>query len=110
MMKQDGWQPIFWSPFIMFPGFGMIWLTPETLKANREGMDMNQRGQRTRTNLSVRLRDTFVSSLQLLKIRDVALLIPGASLTLPVATITLGVKLRYLPIRYGLTLEQSGSE
>ncbi|KUI61057.1 hypothetical protein VP1G_08216 [Cytospora mali] len=123
MMQRSVWVPVVLSPAIMAFGCLLIFLIPETLNTRQNityrslrpaHPTFSTRVQRyiahniEPTSRWSRFRDSCFSMIDLLKTRDVVLLLPGASLMIPVATITLGITLRYLPIRFGWTLTGTG--
>lgn len=128
-MTYSVWIPILVSPAIMTVGGILICLIPETMdtkhttfnNARRKVTPNFPRGPTftarvhkhtpeaiTTPSRWARLRDSLRSTARLLRSRDILALIPSASLTIPVATVTMGITLRYIPIRFGWTLEQTG--
>lgn len=128
-MAYSVWIPILVSPAIMTVGGILICLIPETLDtrhntfntARRKVTPNYPRGPTfsdrvhkhtpeamTKPSRWARLRDSLRSTARLLRSRDILALTPSASLTIPVATVTMGITLRYIPIRFGWTLEQTG--
>lgn len=55
-----------------------------------------------------RARDAIHATARLCRARDVQLLLPCASLVVPVVTVTTDMVLRYVPARFGWTLAQAG--
>lgn len=55
-----------------------------------------------------RVRDTAQDTLRLLRTGDVKLLLPCASLVVPVVTVGMNITLRYVPVRFGRTLAEAG--
>lgn len=118
MMKHSTWLPILVSPAFMLIGCSLVLLIPETLDTTQRDQVVSStpptpsaRAQQNASQTiepSSRLRASFASALRLLKIGDVALLLPGASLMIPAATVTMAIALRYMPIRFGWTLAQAG--
>lgn len=129
MMTYSVWIPILVSPAIMALGGTLICLIPETLPTRRNSLSNRRRKVTpsickpvtftdrvhkhvpdtiTTPSRWTRLRDSLASTARLLKSRDTLALIPSASLTIPVATVTMGITLRYIPIRFDWTLEQTG--
>lgn len=123
-MSYSVWLPIIVSPAIMATGGLAITMVPETLEMRpiREESRASTQpstptfSRRARRYAQVfdastpwtRLRDSVEATFRLLKTRHVKLLIPTASLTIPVATVTMGIVLRYMPLRFGWTLAQTG--
>lgn len=128
-MTYSVWIPILVSPAIMALGGIFICLIPETLgtrhkefsNARRKATPSIRRDPTftdriykhapqaiTTPSRWSRLRESLSSTTHLLKSRDILALTPSASLTIPVATVTIGITLRYMPIRFGWTLEQTG--
>ncbi|KAI3395476.1 hypothetical protein diail_1262 [Diaporthe ilicicola] len=129
MMTYSVWTPILVSPAVMSLGGLFICLIPETLEKRQKPLDNVRRkvtpsiptaaalpgrvitsapeASVTTTRWS-RFHTSVSSTIQMLKSRDILALIPSASLTIPVATVTIGIMLRYMPIRYGWTIEQTG--
>ena len=134
MMTYSVWIPILVSPAIMALGGMLICLIPETLKPRPNSFSKPRRGAKpnickpitftsrvhkhaskhapkakpTPSSRWTRLHESLASTARLLKSRDTLALIPSATLTIPVATVTIGITLRYIPIRFGWTLEQTG--
>jgi hypothetical protein len=132
MMAYSAWAPILVSPAIMVLGGGLLCLIPETLDTRHNDSFTNARRRATPrishpvtftdrvykhappepmtapSSRWTRLRGSLGSSACLLKSRDTLALIPSATLAIPVATVTMGITLRYMPIRFGWTLEQTG--
>ncbi|KAG6358864.1 hypothetical protein INS49_012383 [Diaporthe citri] len=129
MMAHFVWLPILVSPAIMTLGGILISLIPETLDMRHDAFGNTRRKVTpsvprapTFTNRVhkhtpeaiktpsrwTRFRESLISTIRLLKSRDILALTPSASLTIPVATVTMGITLRYIPIRFGWTLEQTG--
>lgn len=54
------------------------------------------------------LCDTAQATIRLLKARDVKLLLPCASLAIPVITVSINIVLRFIPVRFGWTITQTG--
>lgn len=128
-MAHSVWIPILVSPAIMSLGGILIYLIPETLDTRHEEFNNSRRKvtpslprtptftdrvhkhtskEITTPSRWTRFRKSLRSIFRLLKSRDILALIPSASLTIPVATVTMGITLRYIPIRFGWTLEQTG--
>lgn len=129
MMTYSVWMPILVSPAIMSLGGLLVCVVPETLET-RQRLFNNVRRKVTPNiptgpllscgaftsspEASVtpsrwsRLRESVSSTIHMLKCCDIIALIPAASLTIPVATVTIGIMLRYIPIRYSWTLDQTG--
>lgn len=128
-MTYSVWIPILMSPAIMSLGGIFICLIPETLDTRHKEFSSARRKvtpsipraptftDRAHKNAPKaittpsrwsRLRESLSSTTYLLKSRDILALTPSASLTIPVATVTIGITLRYIPIRFGWTLEQTG--
>lgn len=128
-MAHSVWIPILVSPAIMTLGGILICLIPETLDLRHDEFNNSRRKvtpslprtptftdrvykhtskEITTPSLWTRFRESLRLILRLLKSRDILALIPSASLTIPVATVTMGITLRYIPIRFGWTLEQTG--
>lgn len=55
-----------------------------------------------------RFHDRIHASFRILKTPDVKLLVPTASIFIPVATVTMSIILRYIPLRFDCTLAQTG--
>lgn len=129
MMTYSVWTPILVSPAIMALGGTLICLIPETLPTRPNSLSNPRRKVTpsigrpvtftdrvykhtpeaiTTPSRWTRLSKSLTSTTRLLKSRDTLALIPSASLTIPVATVTMGITLRYIPIRFGWTLEQTG--
>lgn len=129
LMTYSVWIPILVSPAFMTLGGILICLIPETLDARHNGMNKTRRKvtpnvpraptftdrvykyapeATTTPSWWARFRKSTRSTIRLLKSRDILALTPSASLTIPVATVTMGITLRYIPIRFGWTLEQTG--
>lgn len=130
MMTYSVWTPILVSPAIMALGGTLICLIPETLGTKPDSLDNTRRkvtptmprpvafsdrvhkyapeARPTPPSTMTRIRDSLASTARLLRSRDTLALTPGATLTIPVATVTMGITLRYIPIRFGWTLEQTG--
>lgn len=128
-MAHSVWIPILVSPAIMTLGGILICLIPETLETRHDAFGNTRRKvtprlpraptftdrvhkhtskEITTPSRWTRCRESLRSTVRLLKSRDILALIPSASLTIPVATVTMGITLRYIPIRFGWTLEQTG--
>ncbi|KAI7777194.1 hypothetical protein LA080_003926 [Diaporthe eres] len=129
MMSYSVWVPILVSPAMMTLGGILIFLIPETLDTRHDEFGNTRRkvtpsipraptftdrvNKHTPEAITTpsrwsRLRESLSSTIRLLKSRDILALIPSASLTIPVATVTMGITLRYIPIRFGWSLEQTG--
>lgn len=129
MMAHFVWLPILVSPAIMTLGGILICLLPETLDTRHDEFGNTRRKvtpsipraptftdrvhKHTPEAITTpprwsRLRESLGSTTRLLKSRDILALAPSASLTIPVATVTMGITLRYIPIRFGWSLEQTG--
>ncbi|POS80555.1 hypothetical protein DHEL01_v201056 [Diaporthe helianthi] len=131
MMTYSIWLPILVSPAVMALSGTLICLIPETLNTKPNTLDNPRRKvtpvmpkpvtftdrvhryapeatKPTPPSTWTRLRDSLSSTARLLRSRDTLALTPGATLTIPVATVTMGITLRYMPIRFGWTLEQTG--
>lgn len=129
MMSHSVWIPILVSPAIMTLGGILICLIPETLDTTHNAFSNTRR--KVTPNLAraptftdrvhkhtpealttpsrwSRFHESLRSIARLLKSRDILALVPSASLTIPVATVTMGITLRYIPIRFGWTIEQTG--
>ncbi|KAK2615413.1 hypothetical protein N8I77_002169 [Diaporthe amygdali] len=129
MMTYSIWAPILASPAIMSLGGLCICLIPETLDTKQIVFDNTRRKVTpcitttsvhpdrfyttapeavVTTSMWSQFRASISSTIRMLKARDILALIPSASLTIPAATVTIGIMLRYIPIRFGWTLEQTG--
>lgn len=130
MMTYSVWTPLLVSPAFMALGGTLICLIPETRGTKPNPFDNSRRkvtpvipkpvrftdrvhkyapeANAPPPSTSTRLRDSLASTARLLKPRDTLALTPSATLTIPVATVTMGITLRYIPIRFGWTLEQTG--
>lgn len=127
MMGHSVWLPILISPAVMAMGGLAITMVPETLEMRfiRE----QSRGAASRPPITptfsrrvrryhahtfdastpwTRLRARIGATSRLLQVRDVKLLLPTASLAIPLATVTMSIVLRSLPLRLGWTLAQAG--
>lgn len=116
------WLPILLSPAITILGGLLILAVPETLNLRPKSEDSyNPLGSRKSSKRSrkyaqafdlatpwSRFQDTISAILRILGTRDIKLLIPPASLIIPVATVTMSIVLRYMPLRFGWTLTQTG--
>ncbi|KAG8168610.1 hypothetical protein KVR01_001359 [Diaporthe batatas] len=131
MMTYSVWTPILVSPAVMALGGTLICLIPETLHT-KPSSPSNTRRKVTPAvpkpltftdrvhkyapeakpapppSTYARLRDSLASTARLLKSRDALALTPGATLATPVVTVTMGITLRYMPLRFGWTLAQTG--
>lgn len=124
MLSYSIWLPILVSPAIMTIGGLLLATIPETLEmktiSDQPKLDsqggtptFSQRARRYAPAFDAstpwtRFRDSVQDTLRLLRTRDVKLLVPTASLTIPVATVTMSIILRYIPLRFGWTLTQTG--
>ncbi|KAL1867715.1 hypothetical protein Daus18300_006271 [Diaporthe australafricana] len=129
MMSYSVWLPILVSPAIMSLGGLLVCLIPETIETRQRLFDNIRRKVTpnipTGPSLSYgvyssspeasadpsrwsRFRKSTSSTVHMLNSCDILALIPAASLTIPVATVTIGIMLRYIPIRFSWTLEQTG--
>lgn len=124
-MIHSVWLPILISPAIMAVGGLLMTMIPETLhmslaqEKQKTGQPntptFSKRARRYAQTMNFdpstrwsRIRDSAHATLRLLKTPDLKLLLPTASLTIPVATITMSLVLRYIPLRFGWTLTQTG--
>lgn len=123
-MDHSVWLPIIISPAVMAIGGLLIIAIPETLEIrsylenshsqspwNSPSLSKRARRHVQTFDLSTpwsRFRDSIHATFRLLRTRDVKLLIPTASLTIPVATVTMSIILRYMPVRFGWTLMRTG--
>lgn len=124
MMSYSVWLPITVSPAIMTIGGLLIITIPETLELRPLLVNSQSRCPYHSSNFSKRVRrhapkfdlstprsrfhDKIHAICQILKTRDIKLLVPTASISIPVATVTMSIMLRYLPLRFGWTLTQAG--
>lgn len=97
----------------------LVLAVPETLRLRSKSQRMSnslhfsKRAQRYAQVFDMstpwyRLKDKISATFRVLRTRDVKLLIPTASLTIPVATVSMSIILRYIPVRFGWTLTQTG--
>lgn len=127
-MDRSVWLPIILSPVIMaIGGLALTILIPETLEMRSHATSTHPPGSSTPTFSKraqryhcaaarafdastpwTRLRAGVQAALRLLGARDVKLLLPTATLAIPVATVTMSTALRYMPLRFGWTLAQAG--
>lgn len=128
MMAYSVWLPILASPAVMTIGGLAITAIPETLERRTSGQatgstPTSSREQSVRrctygarapaaafdaSTPWTRCRDGLGATLRMLRDARVRRLIPAAALTIPVATVTMSLMLRYVPLRFGLTLAQTG--
>lgn len=124
MMGYSIWLPLLASPVIIAIGGLLVTAIPETLELKSTTERARAETQPTAPVFSRRARryaQTFDPStpwtrfcdsgravLRLVKARDIKLLIPAASITIPVATVAVNLTLRYVPLRFGWTLTQTG--
>lgn len=128
-MTHSVWIPILVSPAIMTLGGILVSLIPETLDTRQNELYSSRRKVTPSTPRAptftnrvhkhapdpaaapsrwARARESLSSTVRLLRSRDVLALTPSASLTIPIATVTMGITLRYIPLRFGWSLEQTG--
>lgn len=123
MMKHSVWLPIVVAPAIMTAGGLLLLAVPETLALRPKKLDQSfspsgapNLSRRSRQYAQVfdlstpwsRFRKSIDATLRVFRTRDVKLLIPTATLTIPVATVTMSIILRYMPLRFGWTMTQTG--
>lgn len=121
MMTYSIWLPILASPAIMTVGGLAITAIPETLEMRPTTRASTQASTPTFSRRArryaqafdastpwTRCRDGLASTLRMLQNASVRRLLPTAALTIPVATVTMSLMLRYVPLRFGLTLPQTG--
>lgn len=120
MMTYSIWLPILASPAIMTVGGLAITAIPETLEirpipasTQASTPTFSRRARRYAQTFDTstpwtRCRDGLGATLRMLQNASVRRLLPTAALTIPVATVTMNLMLRYVPLRFGLTLAQTG--
>lgn len=126
MMTYSLWLPVLTAPGILAVGGFLIPVIPNTLGMRRyHEMSQTRSSQSTSPELFRRLprqtsnfdpwatpwsriRDTARATIRLLQARDVKLLLPCASLIVPVVTVNMNMILRYIPVRFGWTLVRTG--
>lgn len=124
MMDYSVWLPIIVSPIIMTIGGLLVIAIPETLELRSLlahsmspypsiSSNFTKRARRHAQNFDLstpwsRFHDRIHTICRILKTRDIKLLIPTASISIPVATITMSIILRYIPLRFDWTLAQTG--
>lgn len=116
MMTYSLWLPLLAAPGIVAFGGLLIPMVPDTLAMRRYRENHNQASMSPRktsnfdpsTTLWSRIRDTVRATIHLLKTRDTKLLLPAASLPVPIVTVSTNIVLRYIPVRFGWTLAQTG--
>lgn len=123
-MDYSVWLPIVVSPAIMAIGGLLIIAIPETLEVislmerslSARAVTFPNSSKRSRRYVQTfdlsppwsHVRDKIQATFQILTTRDVKLLLPMASLIIPVATVSMSMILRYIPLRFGWTLTQTG--
>lgn len=126
MMTYSLWLPVLAAPGILAAGGFLIPIIPNTLGMRRyhemyqtkssqsPSPELFRRLPRQTSNFDPwatpwsRIRDNARATIRLLQARDVNLLLPCASLIVPVFTVSMNIILRYIPVRFGWTLAQTG--
>jgi len=104
-MDRDIWLPLFISPGVAAFGALFIVFIPETLHRRRRRCRRENRPLRQQAaSLGTSLRTTV----RLFDSRPALLLTPSTGFITPLSTIALSLALRYLPLRYGLSISQAG--
>lgn len=125
MMTYSIWLPLLAAPAILTVGGLLIPFIPDTLEMKRynelrekkpgfaEQYFLRSLPRQTSSfdpwaTPWSRTRNTAQRSVSFLKTRDVKLLLPCASLVVPVVTAAMNITLRYIPLRFGWTLAKAG--
>ncbi len=116
MMDTSVWRPILLAPCITLVGMAMFAAkTPETRQWHMHGDEgaglptahpVDKVG--TARRAATALRRSLGTTAKLLHRRPIGLLVPSAALTIPLATVSLNIALRYISARYQWSLAASG--
>lgn len=126
MMTYSLWLPLLAAPGIVAVGGLLTPMIPDTLGMKRYHEMQNRSSQsphpeelfrrlpRQPSNFDPwatpwsRVRDTVQALLRLVRIREVKLLLSCAALIVPVVTVSMNIFLRYMPVRFGWALAETG--